>query len=72
MGSKRSVRRESRWGTKRIRWVWLLLLENVVARRSGCGAGIIGWLLTVPADRLRRRMFEIGPRLVVLFEDEFI
>lgn len=44
MGSKRSVLRESRWGTRRIRWDVLLLLlgavAKVVARTRGVAAGM--------------------------------
>ena len=92
IGSKRSVRRESRWGTRRIRWDGLLVLLVVVARTRGSGAGMgDGWegvlsvgdcvgrgieleddwvvalilLLTLPAERLRRRMCEIEPRLEI-------
>jgi hypothetical protein len=54
MGSKRSARRESMCGTRRIRWVVLPTDEDDddVLRALRAFVGIV-WPLGVPTDRLR-------------------
>ena len=58
IGSNLSERRESRWGTRRMRWEGreegLLMAERVVAGWGGGVCEFAGcWLASAPADRRR-------------------